>query len=323
MSSLQQIKKRVFLVKNSKKVTNALQMISVAKMKHARELLQNIQFYSDAVVTFMQKIAHTAHSADLDAKTKQFFKSPNKKAHALLVLFAPTKGFCGALISSLHAYVNTFIQEKNHRVGFKSIGLQYKSKFILESLNDMIVDAVFEDPVGDKTRFELEAQFQFILKGYFSGDYSEVYLIYPKYIDVFTYKPVYEQLLPLSPAVFEAIFKHDKSSSSKQRMPNNTLDMSEEQAVNQLANDIQHAEIEPSVEILFKEALERYLINRLMFATINTKASEFSARSIAMKNATENADALEQSLQLEFNKKRQELITSNLLDIMGAIYGTK
>ena len=310
MNNLRHLKKRVRLIKNSKKVTNALQMIAVSKMKHARRLLSQIQTYSDTIVDLMQKIASRANHEDISEEIKKFFISSDSNKHTLVVLFAPTKGFCGALISNLNEFLNSFIKQNKNKV--RSIGLHHKSRFILESLNDLVIDAIFENPVSDETRFELEAEFQYILKGYFSGDYEDVFLIYPKFVSVFKYKIVKEQLLPLNKKVFDDIFQHNKV------ILNNTQDIGRIQSAN-VPEGTKYIEMEPSVELLFKEALERYLINRLTYATVNTKASEFSARAITMRSATENAEKLEQHLELEFNKMRQSAITTNLLDIVGGL----
>ncbi len=308
MKSLKALKNRVRVVKNTKQITKALQMVSVAKMQKAQILLERIQAYSDSVLDFMEETIAIATKEDIDTN-KIFFDSVNKDAPWLVVLFAPTRGFCGALVSSLQSFVASFVGQekfiKNKQQIIKAVGFQKKSKYILESLNDTVVDAIFENPLEEVTREALEAEYRFIIDGYKKGEYAGIYLIYPRFDSIFSYTPIAEKLLPLEIGKGVQV---EASKTIQEEGNEDTKDLSE-----------LNFKVEPSAEVFFKDALERYLLNRLMFAAINTKASEFSARTLAMKNATENAENLEQSLQLEFNKLRQESITSELLDIVGAL----
>lgn len=294
MKNLKTLKNRVRVVKNTKQITRALQMVSVSKMQKAQQMLANVKAYSDAILEIMREAGAVFGAAEAD-ENRIYFEPKNTRAPALVVVFAPTRGFCGALVSSLQSFVYNFIKDPNYRgrSGLRAVGLQRKSRYILESLDDDIVDAIFEDPLDDVTQGGLEAEYTYIIDKYKEGKYSKIFLIYPEFLSVFSYKPKAELILPLSADILAKERKEDV---------NNKV-----------------FSVEPTPDEFFNAAIKRYLINRIMFAALNTKASEFSARTLAMKSATENAERLEQELQLEFNKVRQESITNELLDIVGAL----
>ncbi len=294
MKNLKTLKTRVRVVRNTKQITRALQMVSVSKMQKAQQILANIQAYSDAIFEIMHEVAVAFGAAEAD-ENRIYFEPKNASVPALVVIFAPTRGFCGALVSSLQSFIYKFVKAPSYKgeVGFRAVGLQRKSRYILESLDDDIVDAIFEDPLDDVTQGGLEAEYSYIIDSYKEGKYSKIFLIYPEFINVFSYKPKAELILPLS----------------TERLGGEQGDVD----VSRIFS------VEPTPDEFFNAAIKRYLINRMMFAALNTKASEFSARTLAMKSATENAERLEQELQLEFNKVRQESITNELLDIVGAL----
>jgi F-type H+-transporting ATPase subunit gamma len=123
---------------------------------------------------------------------------------------------------------------------------------------------------------------------------DEVYLIYTKFINRMNHQPVVMKLLPLEPGVDERV-----------------------KAFDEVEPLIGGYIFEPDQRSILEEIVPRFTILQVFHAVIESLASEHSARMVAMKNATDNATALADALQLEYNKARQQAITNEMLDIAG------
>jgi F-type H+-transporting ATPase subunit gamma len=127
---------------------------------------------------------------------------------------------------------------------------------------------------------------QVVIDDYSSGRIDEVYLCYAQFVSTMTQRPVLWRLLPVEPAT-----KEERVSAEYI--------------------------YEPSAPAVLAELLPRFVEMQLYHAVLESVASEQSARMVAMRNATENANELIQDLTLAYNKARQEMITTELLDITG------
>lgn len=300
MKSLKSLKKRLKTVKSTSQITRALQMVSTSKMKKAQQIADFIKIYQQEIRNLIHTVAIniTDKKLKLDNPRLKKLLTKRKDKKILLVLFAPTKGFCGSLISNLLSFTYDYVSKlKSQKYKIDAIGLQQKSRYILEKIDGINIDAIFERPIENPTLESVAGEFKMAIDYYLDKQVSQIVLVYPQFINTFTYKPVAMNLLPLDPD--KLIERHNIKDKTNISEPFTELI------------------IEPSPQEFLLKAVERFLEVEFLSAIAHTKASEHSARMIAMKNATDNAESLNQNLRLQFNRLRQESITNELLDIIG------
>jgi len=282
MATTRQINRRIKSVRNTSKVTKAMEMIAASKMKRAQERTLAARPYAEKIKQVL---------ADLAAQTRV-----GEESHPLLVKrpvinkiavvhMTPDRGLCGGLVANVNRGVARFIIDKgipvsNIAVGRKGrdfmlrTGQQVRAEFINLSDKPSVADIL---PVA-----------RIVVDDYTAGLVDEVYVSYTSFVNTVSQKPAIFKLLPIEPAVFEAGKNNEYI-------------------------------YEPSSEEVIAELLPRFIEMSLYHALLEAIASEQSARMVAMRNATDNAHELIGELTLKYNKARQEMITKELLDIVGGV----
>jgi F-type H+-transporting ATPase subunit gamma len=295
MKSLKILKKRIKSISNTAKITNALEKVSISKMKKFQNLAaQSISYANDIAIiaTLISGLVQTDKS-NLDPELlNKYFNENDGDLPVGLIVIAPTRGFCGSMISDMLSKLGKLIQKD---VKYAGIGLQRKSWYIMSKFPQINVETVFEKPVESSEFESIRGPFDYAMDNYFSHKYSKVFVYYTEYEGSFNYKPVLKQLLPLK---FNDLVQFIDNDEEKKAINEDYL-------------------LEPDKNTLFKRIVEKYLRTIYLFSFISSKASEHNARMIAMKNATDNAKQLNNVLNLQYNKSRQESITTELLDIIG------
>ena len=295
MAGLKIIKRRLASVKNTKKITYAMKLVSAAKLRKAQEAVTASRAYSDALSNLLKQLQ--AEQGD-DAAHVLMLERASVKKVALLVI-GGGRGLCGGYNTNVNRRIDQFFKEQKQRpqapqvesvvLGrkpaefYRRIGLTYSSA--LEQLS--------EDPntwpLGDLVS-SLTEQFS-------TGQYDEVHIIFTRFRSALSQTVVCERLLPMTSAPVVAANSSADSSGAHVRS-GSTL-------------------FEPSVKELFGELLPRILRARVQQAALDAKASEHGSRMTAMDAATKNAGDIIYQLQLTYNKLRQSGITAELLDIIG------
>ncbi len=295
MKSLRQLKKRIKSVKNTAKITSALEMVSISKMKLFQNLANSSLEYANDIAILATMIAGSI-SDDSTGISKRilnkYFTQRDSNLPVALVVFSPTRGFCGSLITEMISMLNKSLDKNTKYVG---IGIQKKSKYIMSKFSNIEIETVFEKAI-EKTDFSsIETVFDYVMGNYLLGKYSKVVMVYSHFGGSFNYTPTLKQILPLD---FEDLKKYVDTDNEKE-----------------LARET--FQFEPRKSELVNSIVDRYVKTVFLYTLISAKASEHNARMIAMKNATDNASQLKESLNLQYNKSRQESITTELLDIVG------
>jgi F-type H+-transporting ATPase subunit gamma len=201
----------------------------------------------------------------------------------LILIFSTDKGLCGALNTNLFRELTEIDREKTEYavMGRKAV------QFLARTRRNLTADFALKDTVrfADIRPIAKLASDKFI-----SGEVDQVRVLYPKFVNTLTQQSVMQDLLPV---------------------PTETLDVQGEAA---------HGEylFEPDAHGVLEAILPHYIAFQLFQMALNARASEHSARMVAMKNATDNAKDLIKDLTLEYNKVRQENITTELLEITTA-----
>ncbi|MBM3926312.1 MAG: ATP synthase F1 subunit gamma [SAR202 cluster bacterium] len=280
MPSLRQLRRRIRSVENTAKVTNAMQLIAGSKMRRAQQLVLAGRPYAE-------KLAQVI--ADLEAQPREESGGhpllDRRQVNRIQVLhLTPDRGLCGGLHGNMNRRVAQFILEKRPTpVSIIAVGRKGRD-FMARSRQDL--QAAFVN-IGDRPAIkDILPISQLILKNYMEGQADEVYLAYPKFISLVSQQPEIVKLLPVDPAELPA-----------------------ESKVGYI--------YEPNPAAVLNALLPRFVEMEIYHAMLELSASEQSARMVAMRNATDNANELVDELTLDLNKVRQNAITSEILDIIG------
>lgn len=284
MANLRQIKRRIKSAKNIAQITRAMEMVAASKMKKAQ---------NDAIMgkPYAEKIYQAVSdlSANIDKTVHPLLSEGNVNGKKLVVLITTNKGLCGGLNTSL---LRTFDKWASIMENLEAVILGKKGQsYIVRSKLRLIADFSVDVP----WRNIIPAINKICVEGFIKGTYREVYLVYNTFFTVMKQIPTIKRILPIT-----ALEKTDSDASSKKRI------------------NFREFLIEPSINEVLENLLPHYIENQIRTAVLEAEASEHSARMIAMKNATDAALDLMDSLTLMFNRARQEKITFEIADMVTA-----
>ena len=290
MSSARQIKQRIKTAKNISKITKAMEMVSASKMRRAQAQALATRPYTRALQEALQRLAR-----EVTTNIHPYLSEHNSGIDVAIVI-STDKGLCGGLNQNL--FKEAIAWQKQHKnsklvvIGRKAVafariyGLEVHAQFT--DLPDRIG---ISDTIATTT---------LVSQAFLDQNFRTVNIIYMDFISTLVQKVRTTQILPLPKEVSDTF--------SQESIP---------------ARATTEYLFEPSPEIILNDLLNYYLENTIYQSFLEAKASEHSARMVAMKNASENAGDLMQELQLSFNKSRQASITNELLDITTAILAQK
>ena len=281
MANIRQIRRRIRSVQNTAKITKAMQMIAASKMRRAQQLTLAGRPYAEKLQGVLADLA----AQSTEAWDVHPLLQKREVSHTSVVHITPDRGLCGGLNANMNRTTGQFILEQQDPVSVIAVGRKGRD-FMVRYGRD--VRAVFID-IGDRPALAdaLPIAYQ-IIDDYTSGQTDRVMIGYSQFVNTAVQRPVLQQLLPVEPASLEV-----------------------GQAVGYI--------YEPrSIEVL-AALLPRFVEMQIYHAVLESIASEQSARMVAMRNATDSANDMIDSLTLMMNKVRQEAITRELLDIVGGV----
>lgn len=282
MSGSREIVGQIKSVKNTRKVTSALEMVSASKIRKAQDRMEASRPYARMM---HQVIGHLAH-ANPEYRHPFTVERKEVKRVAYIVL-ATDRGLCGGLNTNLfRTLLGEFRQWQEQGVEVTTVLIGRKAAQFFRRLK-IEVAAATQD-LGEKPRLEdLIGSIKVVLDDYREEKVDRVYLCYNRFINTMTQQAVAEQVLPLPP--------------------------SEDEPMLQYWDYI----YEPDAEQLLDDVLTRYVESLIYQAALENVASEQAARMVAMKSASDNASDLIDDLQLAYNKARQASITQEISEIVG------
>lgn len=290
MPSLREIRQRIRGTKNMAKITQAMQMVASSKMRRVQERVEQARPYTEQLRALAARLAN-ASGDDLENDLVLLKQRPVRNIGIILV--TPDRGLCGALPSNINRYAALTVQqqqekliEQGHHPGISYVGVGRKGRdFILRTQQNLIAEFV---NYGDRpTMNDASAIAQVAVDAFLKGEVDVVYLVYAKFVNTATQQPTAVQLLPVQPPA-----EQDGSSTHTDYI------------------------YEPNPREIFQALLPRYVDVQVYQALLEAVASEQSAKMVAMKNATDNANELIQDLTLTYNKARQAAITTQILEVV-------
>ena len=279
MASIKILRRRIKSIQGTAKITRAMEMIATAKLRRTQQQALAGRPYS-------QKIRQVISNLAIEPRIKGGIppllqKRDVKKIY--VIHMTTDRGLCGGLNTNLNRMVAKFILEQEVPVTLITVGRKGRSFARSSGLN---IYAEFSG-LGDRATIrETLPISQIVVKDYSKGDVDLVYLTYPHFVSTMLQKPTVEVLLPVEPA----------------QVP---------------PGQIGEYIYEPGASAVLNELLPRFVEMQVYHAVLELIASEQSARMVAMRNASEAAQDMIESLTLTLNKARQESITKEISEITG------
>ena len=284
MANTRDIRRRIKSVKNTAQITKAMQMVAASKMRKAQQAALAGHPYAEVLNRVLLSLRDR-----LGAGSHPLMEKPSSNKH-LVLLVTSDKGLCGALNTNVIREAGALDIHSTEFVATGKKGVGYLSR----TGRRMVADF----PLSDRPSFaQTKAISKFCLKKFLSGEVGQVSVLYPKFVNTLTQKPVLVPLLPISAAEAAGTSSEVKSANA--------------------ADEAQYL-FEPDSDHVLDSILPYYFHFTVFQMILDARASEQSARMVAMKSATDNAKSLVKDLTLEYNKARQASITTELLEITTA-----
>jgi F-type H+-transporting ATPase subunit gamma len=287
------IRRRIKSVKNTSQITKAMQMVAAAKMRKAQVAALAGRPYAQLLNRVLKAV-----SARSEEQTHELLVSREVKKE-LVLLISTDKGLCGALNTNLLREAGQFDPDKTVFVAVGRKGMQWLSRAKRSVLAD------FE--MKENVHFlESKAVSKFVMEKFTSGEVDKVTVLFTDFVNTLTQVPRARTVLPI-----ESL---EVAAGIEGRSGAPTAGISGQQDAQ---GALEYA-FEPGVSEVLGGILPHYVHFQVYQMMLDARASEHSARMVAMKNATDNAKQLIKDLTLEYNKIRQASITTELLEISTA-----
>lgn len=281
MANLKEIRNRITSVGSTMQITNAMKMVSAAKLKRAQDAITAMRPYSEKLTELLQNL-----SATLDEDSGSKYSEQRDVNKVLAVVITSNRGLAGAFNTNVIKAARDVasIQYPGKQVDFLTLGKKgndiLKKNFNIIENNDRIFDAL---------SFETTAEIADNLMELFSeGKYDKIVLLYNNFRNAATQVVLTEQFLPILPPVL----------AEGEKVEDDYI-------------------FEPSKLEIVEALIPKSLKTQLFKAIRDSVASEHGARMTAMHKATDNATELRDELLLQYNKARQAAITNEILEIVG------
>ena len=287
MASTRDIRRRIKSVKNTRQITKAMELVAASKMKKAQALALAGRPYAQLMASMLAALANR-----VDESLHPFLVKREVKTRGIL-LITTDKGLCGPLNANLFKMV----MDIKTPAKFVAVGRK-GAQFLARTKRDMVADF----SITDRVQFsEVKPVVELMMQMYLEGKIDTLEIIYPRYKNTLVQEPTSRPLLPLTNLKdFIAVLNTEHGGSK--------------------AVDDRDMLFEPNAQAVL-EALLPFYINRYVYQLmLSAKASEHSARMVAMKTAKDNATTLLGDLTLEYNKARQAAITQEILEIAAASF---
>ena len=294
MSNLKEIKRKIKSVHNTQKTTNAMKLVSTAKLKKAEEAAKRARVYAEKIDEILSEISYQFNKAISNQEDARFSIFHQRKQIKIIDLIFVTadKGLCGGFNIKTIKAVNEFLNEyksKNIKVRLRAvgkIGIEYFNFQNIELLEKYL--HLSSSPDYEKACMVIESA----VNDYLDEKTDGVVLIHNGYKNMITQELRINHIIPVEP----------KQVTGEQDSM---------------------LELEPEGSDLLGDLMKTYFEYNMYYALVDSLAAEHSARMQAMDNATNNAKSRVKQLNLAYNKARQETITTELIEIISGVESMK
>ena len=286
------IKRRIKSVKNTKKITKAMELVSASKMKRAVNATLSARPYARASWEILESLSSISTESEHPLLKKREVKN------ALVVLISSNRGLCGAYNAQIIRRVIEMIKNDTE-VNLSFVAVGKKGEVALRRIGQNIV-ASFTDLPDNASLRDVAPIGSLLIEDFTNGSYDKVYVAYTDFVSALVSKPTIKPILPISKTevreMSENLGENEGSTSA-----------SNPQAVSYV--------FEPGYDALMSKLVEKIARAQVYQMILESSASEQSSRMMAMKNASEAAGEMIDDLTLAFNKARQAAITKEISEI--------
>lgn len=285
MPSLKDLKNRIESVKNTRKITKAMQMVAAAKLRRAQDAAEASRPYTERFNAVLAGLAASVGSSDSAPK---LLSGTGSDQVQLLVVMTAERGLCGGFNSSIAKLARAKAEEliaQGKTVKILTVGKKGREQ-LKRDLGDLSIGHVDLSEVKNVGYVNAQDIARDLLNRFDAGEFDVATIFYNRFQSVISQIPTAQQIIPAS---FEA--QED-------------------------AGDAALYDYEPDEEAILADLLPRGVATQIFAALLENGASEQGARMSAMDNATRNAGEMIDKLTIEFNRSRQAVITSELIEII-------
>ena len=298
MPNLRDIRRRIKSVKNTAQITKAMQMVAATKMRRAQQAALTLRPYADR----LDEVAANIYAGIGPSQVSHpLLQKRTKSGKTAVIVITSEKGLCGPLNTNL---LRDVLKSDDKSKAYICVGK--KGRQVLVRLKkDILADFELKD---SPTFAECKTISRFVLKKFDEGAFDAVEIHYNRFINTLSQVPTRYPLVPVGAEVLEAAKE---------------IGMAKHEAIKTGQRD-EHGKthvsynFEPDTAELLARLLPYYIHLGLYEKVLEARASEHSARMVAMKSATDNAKQLVKDLTLSYNKARQASITNEILEISSA-----
>jgi F-type H+-transporting ATPase subunit gamma len=281
------IRRRIKSVKNTSQITKAMQMVAAAKMRKAQQVALAGRAYAELLSKVLKSVAAGAEEGAHELLTAREVKKE------LVIVVSPNKGLCGALNTNLFREVSRFDPATTV---FVAAGRK-ATQFLTRTNRQLIA----EFDLGDAPAFlETKNIGKFAMEKFTSGEVDKVTVVFTDFINTLSQVPKANTILPITSLEVTAGVGGAQEDAKV------------------ASDDAAEYSFEPNIGEVLSSVLPHHVYFQVYQMFLDARASEHSARMVAMKSATDNAKQLIKDLTLEYNKVRQAAITTELLEITTA-----
>ncbi|HOJ70982.1 MAG TPA: ATP synthase F1 subunit gamma [Syntrophorhabdaceae bacterium] len=286
MATLRDIKRKINSINSTQTITRTMKMVSASKLRRAQDAYEKIRDYALKMENLVGRVI-----SKLPKDVHPLLTEPEEVKKVLIVAIASDRGLCGGFNVNIGLAVENFVnqnREKYERIGVYVFGRKakdYLSRRKVEILKERLDIKVASKDLADEVAAEL-------IQLYRDGEFDKIYLLYTHFESAVKYVVKFEEFIPIK--------------ASAEEYEGDYL-------------------YEPDRDKIVEAIIPKFISTKIYYALVDSQTSEHAARMSAMENATKNCTEMVSYLTLVYNKRRQEGITSEMLDIVGgaeALRGT-
>ena len=285
MPNLKDLKNRIESVKNTRKITKAMQMVAAAKLRRAQDAAEASRPYSERFNSVLASLTASVGSSD---SAPLLLRGTGKQDVHMLIIMTAERGLCGGFNSNIAKLARSHaakLKEDGKQLKIVTVGKKGRDA-LKRDLGEYFIEHVDLSEFKSIKYVNAQAIAKALLARFDDSEYDVATIFYSKFVNVVTQIPTAQQIIP---AIFD---------------------------VQSLAPDQLVYDYEPDEETILADLLPRGVATQIFAALLENGASEQGARMSAMDNATRNAGDMIDKLTIEFNRSRQAVITNELIEII-------
>ncbi|MCY3956942.1 MAG: ATP synthase F1 subunit gamma [Chloroflexi bacterium] len=278
MASPLELRRRIRSVDNTRQITRAMQLVAASRMRRAQEAVQAARPYATHISGMIERLVLATGNDRLPP-----ILQPRPIERTAFLVLTTNRGLAGPLNTNIVRTAVSEIDATSDAIEISVVVVGKKGHLALRGLYTL--SAVFTDISDQPSVLDIAPVTQLLVDGYERGDFDEVRMVYPEFVNILTQQPRVVRLFPV--------------------------------VLPEVQQDAREADIifEPDPASVLEALIPRFVEMTVYRAMLELAASEQSARMVAMRAATENATELIEGLRLAYNKLRQARITSEIIDI--------